>query len=71
MEELTICEKTKSFYENSSETLLSCQHRTSLSIYLLKFATMMGMGRVMQSTPQMAHSDPTNFPAAVRGATSP
>ena len=38
---------------------------------LLKLATMMGMGRVMHSTPQMAHSDPTNLPAAVSGATSP
>ena len=38
---------------------------------LLKLATMMGMGRVIQSTPQMAHRDPTNFPAAVSGATSP
>ena len=52
--------------------LLMCQHRTSsLHSYLLKFATVMGMGRVMQSTPQMAHRDPTNLPAAVRGATSP
>ena len=32
---------------------------------------MMGMGRVMHSTPQMAHSEPTNLPAAVSGATSP
>ena len=29
---------------------------------LLKFATMMGMGSVMQSTPQMAHSEATSFP---------
>ena len=41
------------------------------SCYLLKFATMMGMGRVIHKTPQMAHSDPMNFPAAVVGATSP
>ena len=37
----------------------------------MKLVTMMGMGRVMHSTPQMAHSDPINFPPAVRGATSP
>ena len=37
----------------------------------MKLATMIGMGRVIQSTPQMAHNDPTNLPAAVRGATSP
>ena len=37
----------------------------------MKLATMMGMGSVMHSTPQMAHRDPTNFPAAVSGATSP
>ena len=29
---------------------------------LLKFATMMGMGSVMQSTPQMAHSEATSLP---------
>ena len=39
--------------------------------YLLKLATMMGMGRVMQRTPQMAQSDPTSFPPAVVGAMSP
>ena len=39
--------------------------------YLLKLATMMGMGRVIQSTPQMAQSDPTSFPPAVVGAMSP
>jgi hypothetical protein len=39
--------------------------------YLLKLATMMGMGRVMQSTPQMAHSDATSLPAEVLGAISP
>ena len=33
--------------------------------YLLKLATMMGMGRVMHSTPQIAHSDATNLPAGV------
>ena len=32
---------------------------------LLKLATMMGMGRVMHSTPQIAHSDATNLPAGV------
>ena len=42
-----------------------------LQTNLLKFATIMGMGSVMQRTPQMAHSEPTNFPAAVVGATSP
>ena len=41
------------------------------NVNLLKFATIIGMGRVMQRTPQMAHRDPTNFPAAVSGATSP
>ena len=39
--------------------------------YLLKLATMMGMGRVMQRTPQMAHREPTSFPPAVVGAMSP
>ena len=39
--------------------------------HLLKFATMMGIGRVIQSTPQIAHRDPTSFPAEVLGATSP
>ena len=29
------------------------------------------MGRVIHKTPQIAQSEPTNFPAAVRGATSP
>ena len=29
---------------------------------LLKFATMMGIGSVMQSTPQMAHSEATSLP---------
>jgi len=37
----------------------------------LKFATIIGMGRVIHKTPQIAQSEPTNFPAAVRGATSP
>ena len=41
------------------------------SIYLLKLATMMGMGSVMQRTPQMAHREPTSLPEAVSGATSP
>ena len=31
----------------------------------MKLATMMGMGRVMHSTPQIAHSDATNLPAGV------
>lgn len=39
--------------------------------YLLKFATMMGMGRVMHKTPQIAHREATNFPAGVLGAMSP
>ena len=39
--------------------------------HLLKLATIMGIGKVMHNTPQMAHNDPTNLPAAVRGATSP
>ena len=34
---------------------------------LLKFATMMGMGRVMQSTPQMAHSEATSLPGEDNG----
>jgi hypothetical protein len=38
---------------------------------LLKLATMMGMGRVIQRTPQMAHSEATSFPAEVLGAISP
>ena len=39
--------------------------------YLLKFATMMGMGRVIQRTPQMAHRDPTSLPPGVLGDISP
>ena len=39
--------------------------------YLLKFVTMIGMGKVMQRTPQMAQSDAMNFPPDVFGATSP
>ena len=38
---------------------------------LLKLATMMGIGRVMQSTPQMAHIEATSLPADVCGAISP
>ena len=38
---------------------------------LLKLATMMGMGSVMQRTPQMAHSEATSFPAEVLGEMSP
>ena len=34
-------------------------------IYLLKFATMIGIGKVMQRTPQIAQRDATNFPAEV------
>ena len=33
--------------------------------YLLKFATMIGMGKVMHKTPQIAHRDATNLPAGV------
>ena len=39
--------------------------------YLLKFATMIGIGRVIHNTPQMAHREATNFPAGVLGAMSP
>ena len=46
-------------------------HILSIFFYLLKLVTMIGMGRVMQRTPQMAHNDPMNFPPAVLGATSP
>ena len=38
---------------------------------LLKLATMMGIGRVIQRTPQMAQREPTSFPPAVVGAMSP
>ena len=38
---------------------------------LLKLATMMGMGSVMQRTPQMAHSEATSLPAEVLGEMSP
>ena len=38
---------------------------------LLKLATMIGMGRVMQRTPHMAHIEATNFPAEVFGEISP
>ena len=41
------------------------------SNYLLKFATMIGIGRVIQRTPHIAHKDPTSFPPAVVGAMSP
>ena len=44
----------------SREVFSSCFNK-----YLLKFATIMGMGRVIQRTPQMAHSDATNLPAGV------
>jgi hypothetical protein len=37
----------------------------------LKLATMIGIGRVMHKTPQMAHKEATSFPPAVVGATSP
>ena len=53
---------------------MNCLHQSVfyfLTADLLKLVTMMGMGRVMHSTPQMAHSEPTNLPAAVSGATSP
>ena len=40
-------------------------------MYLLKFATIIGMGRVIHRTPQIAQRDPTTLPAAVVGATSP
>lgn len=32
---------------------------------------MIGMGKVIQSTPQIAHSEATSFPPAVLGAISP
>ena len=38
---------------------------------LLKLATMMGMGSVMQRTPQMAHREATSLPAEVLGEMSP
>ena len=44
----------------SREVFSSCFNK-----YLLKFATIMGMGRVIQRTPQMAHRDATNLPAGV------
>ena len=42
-----------------------------VSAYLLKFATIIGIGKVMHKTPQMAHKEPTSLPAGVVGATSP
>ena len=39
--------------------------------YLLKLATMMGMGRVMHRTPQIAQREATSFPPEVLGAISP
>ena len=39
--------------------------------YLLKLATVRGIGRVMHKTPQIAHKEATSLPAAVVGATSP
>ena len=38
---------------------------------LLKLVTIMGIGKVMQRTPQIAHNDPISFPPGVFGATSP
>ena len=38
---------------------------------LLKFATMIGIGRVMHKTPQIAHREATSLPAAVFGEMSP
>ena len=38
---------------------------------LLKLATIMGIGKVIQRTPQIAHKEATNFPAGVVGAMSP
>ena len=39
--------------------------------HLLKLATMIGMGRVMQRTPQIAHMEATSLPAEVFGDMSP
>ena len=57
----------------AKETIfLSKEHQNySIILYLLKLATMIGMGRVIHRTPQMAQREPTNFPAEVVGATSP
>ena len=60
--------RTKNMYNNIKKT--SCLVAVSVSD-LLKFATMMGIGRVIHNTPQIAHSEATSFPAAVRGAISP
>ena len=38
---------------------------------LLKLVTIIGIGKVMQRTPQIAHNDPISFPPGVLGATSP
>ena len=38
---------------------------------LLKLATIMGIGKVIQRTPHIAHKEATNFPAGVVGAMSP
>ena len=39
--------------------------------HLLKLATIMGIGKVIQRTPHIAHKEATNFPAGVVGAMSP
>ena len=46
-------------------------HVRLLSIYLLKLVTMIGIGRVIQRTPQIAHREATSFPPDVLGAMSP
>ena len=38
---------------------------------LLKFATMIGTGKVMHKTPQTEHKEATSFPPAVFGQMSP
>ena len=53
------------------ESISNKHQKQAIKSHLLKFATIIGMGRVMHKTPQMAHREPTSFPPAVVGATSP
>ena len=54
-----------------SWVFLQVQNSNLKITYLLKLATMMGMGRVMHNTPQIAHREATSLPAAVVGEMSP
>ena len=59
------------FKKVSGPTLMYGELDCVNKLYLLKLATMMGMGRVIQRTPHIAQSEATSLPPAVRGAMSP